>query len=421
MFSRLLLVLTALLLTITPMLGQLNCNNTSTGNIPINDLGTSTFQGRQGGLYPGGVNVRPVAHTDAGISLASTIQPLDVNGQPDPVNGSIVLIGIGMSNTRIEFTTFEDVVDTAQNINPQLVVISTGQNRQDLNVASDTTDVFWRNIEDTLTSQGYSLLQVQAIWFKEAKAFPTNPNFDDYVNTLVAQMTTCMHKIDYTFPNCQLVYISSRIYGAYGPASFPLNPEPWAHYNGWGVKTLIEAQINGDPNLAFDGSNPTTPWLSWGPYLWADGVNARNDGLQWLCPDDYAFDGWHPSEVGSAKVANYLLDFFKTDPTTVGWFLDNTPTSVDEPFAAIPEKFTVSNFPNPFNSSTVFSFSLPSDGNVSLKIYDVNGREVAQILGEYRTAGQHRVSWTANLPSGIYFYQLRSADQVMTRKLALMN
>jgi lysophospholipase L1-like esterase len=61
------------------------------------------------------------------------------------------------------------------------------------------------------------------------------------------------------------------------------------------------------------------PLLLWGPYLWADGVKPRSDGLVWK-REDLAGDGTHPSASGRRKVAQLLLDFFKNDDLAKGWF-----------------------------------------------------------------------------------------------------
>ncbi|MEO5803680.1 MAG: PKD domain-containing protein, partial [Verrucomicrobiota bacterium] len=64
------------------------------------------------------------------------------------------------------------------------------------------------------------------------------------------------------------------------------------------------------------------PWLSWGPYLWTDGLSGRSDGLLTVCPDDLESDFTHPSMDGHVpKVGRQLLAFFKTDPTATPWFL----------------------------------------------------------------------------------------------------
>lgn len=68
-------------------------------------------------------------------------------------------------------------------------------------------------------------------------------------------------------------------------------------------------------------SVPAVPcWLAWGPYLWADGMRPRSDGLTWAC-SDLAADGTHPSDDGRRKVADMLLGFMNADATAREWYL----------------------------------------------------------------------------------------------------
>src|SRR5262245_4340019 len=83
-----------------------NCDRDSTGMTPLNDLGPGLYQGFEGGLYPGGLNTMPQGHATSGLSIANAITPLDTLGAPDPANGKVVLLSIGMSNTSIEFSAF---------------------------------------------------------------------------------------------------------------------------------------------------------------------------------------------------------------------------------------------------------------------------------------------------------------------------
>jgi hypothetical protein len=79
------------------------------------------------------------------------------------------------------------------------------------------------------------------------------------------------------------------------------------------------------------------------------------------------------------------------------------------------------NYPNPFNPSTTISFSLPFESFVSLKIFDVLGREITTLFGEELSAGNHSKIWnTANLPSGIYFSRLQAETFIETKKLVLL-
>ena len=62
------------------------------------------------------------------------------------------------------------------------------------------------------------------------------------------------------------------------------------------------------------------PWLAWGPYLWADGIQARSDGLQWLVTDFREDDRTHPSYQGRQKVTQIIDRFLKTDSTARIWY-----------------------------------------------------------------------------------------------------
>ncbi|MEJ2617726.1 MAG: T9SS type A sorting domain-containing protein [Ignavibacteriaceae bacterium] len=67
------------------------------------------------------------------------------------------------------------------------------------------------------------------------------------------------------------------------------------------------------------------------------------------------------------------------------------------------------NFPNPFNPNTNIEFRIPESGFVTLIVYDMLGKEVETLINEYKSTGIYKVEFTAdNLPSGVYFYQLKT-------------
>ena len=79
------------------------------------------------------------------------------------------------------------------------------------------------------------------------------------------------------------------------------------------------------------------------------------------------------------------------------------------------------NYPNPFNPSTKISYSIPQQGNVTLKVYDLLGNEVATFVNEEREAGSYEIEFNAiNLSSGIYFYKLSAGSFVETKKMILL-
>lgn len=90
--------------------------------------------------------------------------------------------------------------------------------------------------------------------------------------------------------------------------------------------------------------------------------------------------------------------------------------------SALPKEYALlQNYPNPFNPVTVIRFEVPSSKFVTLKVYDLLGREVATLVNEAKQPGTYDVTFDAtNLPSGVYFYRLTAGEFVATRKLVLL-
>ncbi|MGO9482612.1 MAG: family 43 glycosylhydrolase [Candidatus Kryptoniota bacterium] len=88
----------------------------------------------------------------------------------------------------------------------------------------------------------------------------------------------------------------------------------------------------------------------------------------------------------------------------------------------LPKQFELKqNYPNPFNPSTIISYQLPMNSHVSLRVYDILGREVAALVNENQHAGTHTVTFDGTrLASGIYFYELRAGDFVSNRKMVII-
>ncbi len=100
----------------------------------------------------------------------------------------------------------------------------------------------------------------------------------------------------------------------------------------------------------------------------------------------------------------------------------NGTTGVDDENNGIPQQFALlQNYPNPFNPNTNFEFRIANVGLVSLKIYDLLGKEVATLMNEVKQPGNYNISWNANgLASGVYLYRLTAGSFVETKKLILL-
>jgi len=295
----------------------------TSGLVPLTDLGPGEYRGFRGGLYPDGKNERPPAHEARGLVLAGELRALDPQGRPDP-SGKIVLLTVGMSNTSQESTAFAELANADPQKSPLVCIVNGAQGGMTAARIQNPEDggsgaKYWGTVDERLKSAGATRTQVQAVWLKEADAGP-DQGFPKYAQTLRDELVHVVQVLAARFPRLKLCYLSSRTYGGY--ATTKLNPEPYAYESGLSVKWLIEQQLRGDLPLNCDpGRGPVqAPWLSWGPYLWANGPAPRADGLKFE-EQDFGKDGTHPSDAGQKKVGELLLQFFKRDSTTRDWFL----------------------------------------------------------------------------------------------------
>jgi hypothetical protein len=318
--------------------GTLDLSSLS-GRIPLTDMGSRTYLGFTGGLYPNGSNTMPGAHATAGAARARNVVPRDANGNPN-AGGRIVLMSIGMSNTTQEWCdvasfpcnswsfTGQTAADNGVDHAALAVVDGAKGGETAADWVSGASPNYDRIRDSVLAPAGLTEAQVQVIWLKMANPDPTVslPSNSADALLLLAQLGDIVRVLHNRYPRLQIVFLSSRIYGGY--ATIPLNPEPYAYETGFAVKWLIQAQIdqmaNGgtivDPRPGNLNYATTAPWLAWGPYLWADGQNPRSDGLTWSAAEMEA-DGTHPDTAGETKVGARLLTFFKTDPRAACWFL----------------------------------------------------------------------------------------------------
>ncbi len=104
----------------------------------------------------------------------------------------------------------------------------------------------------------------------------------------------------------------------------------------------------------------------------------------------------------------------------IDYFGISTSVSQENPLA--PNDFQLyQNYPNPFNTTTVISYRIPTDSFVTLKIFDVLGKEVTTLVNEKETAGEYKVSFTAeHLSSGIYFTTLSTESNITSKKMTLL-
>ncbi len=243
------------------------------------------------------------------MALGATVQPVDRDGKPS-TSGKIVMVSIGMSNASWEFSQFIRLADADARKNPSLLMIDAARNGAAATQIAAPSGDYWIDVDRQLQRCEISTTQVQVVWLKTALAREPR-DFPENARLLQRTLRSIVGILITKFPQLKLVYVSSRTYGGYSESD--LSPEPIAYESAFAVKWLIEERIN-NPN-----PDRSTPWVSWGPYLWADGLTPRSDGLIWE-RSDFEPDGVHTSPQGALKVATMLLEFFQKDTAAKLWF-----------------------------------------------------------------------------------------------------
>jgi len=144
-----------------------------------------------------------------------------------------------------------------------------------------------------------------------------------------------------------------------------------------------------------------------------------NDTI-WIAPDNWIVQDIIPGQYVDLD----SLPFIEIDPLSIHGLetklTDDIVSAEDEEF--IPTEITLKqNYPNPFNPSTSIQYTISNQQFVSLKVYDILGNEVATLVNSEKPAGVYEVEWNAaNVPSGVYFYQLKTGSFVQTKKMLLL-
>ena len=147
--------------------------------------------------------------------------------------------------------------------------------------------------------------------------------------------------------------------------------------------------------------------------------------VMWQHPGVKGVTMWGYLQGRTWLTNSYLVNSNGTARPALLWLADyisNNPLGVEKTTAGIPKSFSLEqNFPNPFNPTTSIRYNIPSTSKVTLKVFDVLGRQVETLVNETQVPGQYTVTLNAqSLSSGVYFYRLRAGSFTQTKKLVLL-
>ena len=131
--------------------------------------------------------------------------------------------------------------------------------------------------------------------------------------------------------------------------------------------------------------------------------------------------GGTPSFKLLDEMTGSLVDLY-VDGSIDGWTNNGVSIITLSDMAPIQSVVALNNsYPNPFNPSTTVSFSIPVEMNVDLKVYDISGRVVSELMSGMQSQGLYEITWDAgNNASGLYFVRLVAGSEMHTQKIMLV-
>jgi hypothetical protein len=290
-----------------------------TANIPINDLGKGTFQGYQGGLFPGGSNKIPAGDyaTDL-MRVCRNIQPLDTFGNVSS-SGKITFISLGGSTGGHNMRQLKAQTEGNPLTNQNLLLLNcdNGKRTASLNSQSNPNDPYWNHVTQILTGGTHSSYrQVQIVYVEADDTSKLNITFPDRALLVKDDLKACLQVYKQKFPNLKIVYVLGRT-RTFGNQQL-FNREPSPYYFGWACKWMIEDQMNGVKGTEYKGKNAVIPMITWGWYQWADSLPRKTDGFYWRQSETK--DGLHATDIGQDTLATRFQNFLFTDKYASAWY-----------------------------------------------------------------------------------------------------
>jgi hypothetical protein len=132
-------------------------------------------------------------------------------------------------------------------------------------------------------------------------------------------------------------------------------------------------------------------------------------------PEDYINFRYKVMAVDKDNTQSVMSDFQSTNAPNLKY--EDRLSNLNNK----PANFSLSNYPNPFNPTTMIKFGIPKDVLVKITVYDLLGREINTLINEFKTAGFYEVRFDGtNLASGLYFYKIEAGSYIQTKRMLLL-
>jgi len=187
--------------------------------------------------------------------------------------------------------------------------------------------------------------------------------------------------------------------------------------------TLISAQSDSYAELVVDETKLAPVWNGMLPYLSSFEGDFESLYTGTVLPGSAAEERSLAFWADNLIFFGFPLYFMEADGvrSVLQEIIPELATVSNEDLVAVPQSLGLSSYPNPFNPSTTVSFELPSEGNISLRLFNLKGQKLRELSREYYPAGRHQISFDAgNLASGIYILKLDLNGHSVSRRISLM-
>ncbi len=288
-------------------------------------------------------------------------------------------------------------------------------------VYSTSVNLSWYINGSTTGIQGYELV------YSTSDAFVNGVTTTVDANNLSSQSYT----ISNATPGATYYWTVKSWYGN----SDYSNPSSIFHFTVDAGAAPVQPLVGGPNNVTVSTTAPIVSWVlpvqSESQLIYelevADNPEFNNSRI---ITSDVPF-----TQVDGLNLGNEYYWRARSKTVNTGQYSDFSPTAhftVDQTTAVneeevIPKEFSVSqNYPNPFNPSTVIEFALPSNEFVTIKIYDILGREIATLVNKETNAGVHRITWNgkdnngAEVSAGAYIYRITAGKNIVAKKMMLI-
>ena len=201
------------------------------------------------------------------------------------------------------------------------------------------------------------------------------------------------------------------------------NPSSLSNSINSGLLWILQAGLPGSGDCNTIGNIDLQFWYARGPNIYySNDLLGLIFNQQYICPNNGTYEQMSFTNIqGQDNIESTIRGWGVTNNGSLSVY-NGQLSEIKKIKQEIPSEYKLSqNFPNPFNPSTSIEYSLKGSGNITLRVFNAEGKLITTLFSGYLTAGSYKISWeAAGFSSGVYFYKLSSGSFTESRKMLLI-